>query len=97
MIILVVLLAAAFVGVTAWGWGSIPKERRFPVALGAPPSVEWTVSRTTGLVTYLLIGAWLSLGTWLVASQEKLIGWIGVGLLAFFLFIEVHTIRRLLR
>jgi hypothetical protein len=92
--VLVFVMFGLVVGVTVWGWLSLPGSR-FPVSLGVPPSVEGTVGKGVGLTLWLSISAILFAGSLSAARQSPGIAWIGAGLLAFFLFMEIHTIRRL--
>lgn len=55
------------------------------------------MSKPVGLIIHLLTGSAFAALSWFAASQNPGMGWIGIGLLAFFLFIEIHTIRRLTR
>jgi hypothetical protein len=97
MTLLLVALFGAVVTVTIWGWLIVPRDRRFPVSLGVPPSVEGSVGKRTGLVLWLSIASFFFAGSVIAASQRAEIGWIGAGLLAFFLLMEIHSIRRLSR
>ena len=90
-------LCVCFVVQTAWGWRKISPERRFPASVGVPPSIEGTVGKRTGMFIWLFIGLLFSALTLFAASREDAMGWIGVGLLAFFLAMERHTIKRLSR
>lgn len=93
----IVALFLGFPAVAVWGWRSIPVGRRFPIAFGVPPSVEGTMSKPVGLIVHLVTGSILAASSWFAATQHAGMGWIGIGLLTFFLFIEIHTIRRLQR
>ena len=97
---IVFVLIVLFLGMTTvaiWGWTTIPADRRFPVAWGAPPAVEGTMGKRTGLLVWLLIGAWLFGVSLLAASDDSALAWAGVGLMVFFLTMEYRSVRRLSR
>ncbi|MGH2753387.1 MAG: hypothetical protein ACRDLB_03055 [Actinomycetota bacterium] len=97
MIWLPVALFGGIVAVTIYGWATVPEDRRFPVSLGVPPSVEGTVRKRVGLIIYLAIGAFIFAVTLTDSSSGPAIELLASFLLAFFLAIELHTIRRLSR
>lgn len=79
------------------GWQSVPKEKRFPIALGVPPSLEKTISKKAGLTIYISVGLWFSALSMFAASTGNRSEWFGAGFPAFFLLMEMYTIRRLRR
>lgn len=93
--VVIVLLYAANVAVTVWGWRILPSETRFGIALGVPPSLQGTLAKRTGLVLYIVIGSWFGGLSLLFASSNEGMAWLGAGLMAFFLLIEYLQIRRL--
>src|SRR5688572_17785635 len=88
-------LFVAVVLVTVWGWRAIPPQGRFPVSFGVPPSVEGTMPKRWGLSLFFLVGLWCFTLTLLAASEDEQIGWVGVGLLAFFVSMEYRLVRHL--
>ena len=92
-----VLLFAAMLGVTVWGWTTVPDDARFPFAFGVPPSLQGTVGKFWGFVSFVIFGVWFFAGTFFAAGEEYAIGWVGVGLQAFFLAMEYRLVRRLSR
>ena len=95
MFAVTIVLFVGIAVVTIWGWTSIPDEGRFPWSFGVPPSTEGTMGKRAGLVLFLLIGAWFAALSLFAASKEKQVGWVGVGLLGFFLAIEYRLVHRL--
>jgi len=91
-------LFAAIVAATVFGTVVVPRERRFPVSLGVPPSIEGSVSKKLGLFLFLPAPAVIVAGALSGPySQSSGIRWAAAPLLAFFLLMELHTIRRLRR
>jgi hypothetical protein len=99
-----ILLIALFVGMVAvalWAWAAAPGERRFPVRSGAPPSLDGTVGKRTGLLVWVVLGAVVMTGSLMAeADTEADIGWLAVAgalLLVFLLLVEIVSVRRLTR
>lgn len=99
-----ILLIALFVGMVAvalWAWVGAPADRRFPVGVGAPPSLDGTLGKRTGLVVWVALGAVVMTGSLMAeADTEADIGWLaiaGAGSLAFLLLMEIVSVRRLMR
>ena len=89
------LLMIGVIGATVWGWTVVPAEARFPISLGVPPSVDGTIGKSGAFILFLLIQLWFFTLSAFAAAQEQALGWIGVGLMALFLAIEVRLVRRL--
>ena len=89
------LLMIGVIGATVWGWTVVPADARFPISLGVPPSVEGTISKSGGFIMFLLIQLWFFTLSAFAAAQGQALGWITVGLMTFFLAIEVRLVRRL--
>ena len=97
MLAATILLLGGLVVLTVWGWRVVPPEGRFPVSFGVPPSVDGTIGKRFGLILFLLMGLWFSALSLFAAVEGAQIGWVGIGLLAFFLAMEYRLIRRLAR
>jgi hypothetical protein len=95
MFVATIVLFIGLLVVTVWGWQIVPAQGRFPISFGVPPSVDGTIGKRAGLILFLLIGLWFTLLSLFAAFEDAQIGWIGVGLLAFFLAMEHRLIRRL--
>jgi hypothetical protein len=99
-----ILLIALFVGmvtVALRAWMVAPRERRFSVQLGAPPSFDATLGKRTGLLVWVVLGAVVTTGSLMAETdKESDLGWLaiaGAALLAFLLLMEIVSVRRLMR
>lgn len=98
MIFIVLALFGFLVSVITWGWLKIAADQRMAASLGVPPSVEGTTSKHSGLFLRLMVGAVIFGGSLLGHLRgDRLIPYLGALLLAFILFFEARTIRKLVR
>jgi hypothetical protein len=96
--IVVVALFVAMVIVAVWGWKAAPSTARFFVRMGNPPGLDGTVSKGTGVLTWLALGALALVGA-LFADEDNrsMMEILGAVLLAFLLLMEIVSVRRLTR
>ncbi|MGI8774199.1 MAG: hypothetical protein ACR2KQ_04165 [Actinomycetota bacterium] len=94
MRLILVALFSATVAVTAWGWRVLPPETRFSFSIGAPPSVDGSLGKLTGLLVQMGSGLFFAAGGWVVADDSPTMAGIAGALLLFFLLMEFRTIRR---
>ncbi len=98
MLFVVIALFGAMLGVAVWAWVAAPSQQRFFVRVGNPPALDGTVSKGTGLVMWVGLGAVAFLGS-LLAERDNRGGLAiaGAGLLAFLLLMEIVSLRRIAR
>ena len=101
MPILLITLFVSMVAVAVWAWVIAPGERRFPVRVGAPPTLDGTVGKRTGLLVWVALGALVTTGSLMAeADTDADIRWLavaGAALLVFLLLMEIVSVRRLMR
>ena len=89
-----VLVLAALVAVSIWGWREIPPEARIRARAGAT-GTDFTLSKTTALLVSPLVGAMVVAAT---ASSDEgnrdSLGSMGLLLLVFLLLAHRSTLRR---
>ncbi len=96
--VVILALFGAILAATAFGAIVVPREKRFPVSIGVPPSVDGSVGKTFGLLLFLLAPTVIVAGALSGPySQSSGIRWVAAPLLVFFLVMELHAIRRVRR
>lgn len=96
MRIALVALFAAMAIVAVWGWAA-PSTGRFSVRVGAPPGLDGTVGKATGLLMWIGLGAVVLTGSLLAESDGQWFAVAGIPLLAFLLLMEFLSVRRATR
>jgi hypothetical protein len=87
-------LFAAILMATVWGAIVVPAEARFNIFFGVPESHQMTMSKSYTLTVFMLIGLWTYSLSLIASTQKESTAWIGAALMAFFLGVEVLSIRR---
>lgn len=101
MSVLLIALYVGMVAVAVWAWVAVPGEQRFTFRMGAPPSLDGTLSKGTALSMWLIQGAVVLAGSLLAAADDdanlEMLAIAGAGLLVFLLVLEITTVWRLTR
>lgn len=87
-------LFAAILMATIWGAIVVPADARFNIFFGVPEPHQMTMSKSYTLTVFVLIGFWTYCLSLIAGTQKESTAWIGVGLMAFFLVVEVLAIGR---
>jgi hypothetical protein len=85
------------VGVALWAWVAAPSTARFFVRVGNPPGFDGTVSKGTGLVMWIGLGAVAFLGSFFAEGDIEGLAIAGAGLLVFLLLMQIVSVRRMMR
>lgn len=97
MRIVLIALFGAMAIVALWGWVAAPSTGRFFVRVGNPPGFDGTLSKGTGLVVWVALGAVVFVGSLLAEQDNEGLAVVGAALLAFLLLMEIVAVRRLTR
>jgi hypothetical protein len=99
MTVFLVALYIGMIAVAVWAWVVVSPEQRFPVRIGAPPSLDGTLGKRTALLMWLAQGAVVLAGSLLAAADDEanleMLAVAGAGLLIFLLLMEIVSVRRL--
>lgn len=90
----VAILLIGYVAVAALAVKTVEPDTRFNFAVGAPPSITGKMSRSSFVGLHLLWGAVLGWLTWYATSFDLRMAWLGIALMAFFLAINLRSVRR---
>ncbi len=83
--------------VALWGRVRAPSTGRFSVRGGSPPGLDGTLSRDTGLVVWVALGAVVLVGSLLAERDDHWVGIVGASLLGALLLMEIVSLRRMTR
>lgn len=97
MRIVLIALFGAMAVVALWAWVGAPSTGRFFVRVGNPPGFDGTLSKRTGLATWVALGAVVVVGSLLAERDNERIAVVGAALLVFLLLMEIVSVRRITR
>lgn len=93
-VLIQIVLVAMMVTVSIVGFKNVPADHRFRMRFGGFSGPEGTVSKTTALIIYPVLGVVIAWGTWATGDDAAPeIGLLGIAALAVLLLVQISSVR----
>ena len=92
------VVLAALVAVSVWGWKEIPRDARIPTRAGLS-GVDFKMGKTTALISTPIIGVLVVAASASASDEEgtSVLPLLGLVLLVFLLLTHLYSVRRAAR